>query len=191
MVMAFLGTWGSPKKSLAASTRVTLSRYTPRVRVSLADLQAFRLFHLSALLGCSWNDGVSNLFSAAPAMQPAKQTSPLPLPAVFCIWLRPKCAFSQDCILGIPRITAATCFHPPDTELSRTRMTCQVQGITGVAHPDSLKPMCPILPMPSSCTSMPPAALMAASYSAQNLHAIATCSSAAGTGDDQYAAYAP
>ena len=41
IVMAFLGTWGSPKKSLAASTRVTLSRYTPRVRVSLADLQGF------------------------------------------------------------------------------------------------------------------------------------------------------
>ena len=38
MVMAFPGTWGSPKKSLAASTRVTLSRYTALVRVSLADL---------------------------------------------------------------------------------------------------------------------------------------------------------
>ena len=36
-------------------------------------------------------------------------------------------------------------------------------------HPDSLKPMCPMRPMPSSCKSMPPAALMAASYSLQNL----------------------
>ena len=36
-------------------------------------------------------------------------------------------------------------------------------------HPDSLKPMCPMRPMPSSCKSMPPAALMAVSYSSQNL----------------------
>ena len=45
-----------------------------------------------------------------------------------------------------------------------------------VTHPDSLKPMCPILPMPKSCISMPPAACMAASYSAQNLHDSAACS---------------
>ena len=37
------------------------------------------------------------------------------------------------------------------------------------SHPDSLKPMCPIRPMPSSCRSMPPAALMVASYSSHNL----------------------
>ena len=48
MVMAFLGTCCSPKKSLAASTRVTLSRYTARVRVLLADLREDELL-LSAL----------------------------------------------------------------------------------------------------------------------------------------------
>lgn len=49
MVTAFLGTWGSPKKSLAASTRVTLSRYTARVRVYLADLQGPWLFYPSCV----------------------------------------------------------------------------------------------------------------------------------------------
>ena len=53
MVMAFLGTCCSPKKSLAASTRVTLSRYTARVRVSLADLQEVEL-SLSALPGWAY-----------------------------------------------------------------------------------------------------------------------------------------
>ena len=38
MVMALLGTCGSPKKSLAASTRVTLSKYTALVRVCFSDL---------------------------------------------------------------------------------------------------------------------------------------------------------
>lgn len=48
-------------------------------------------------------------------------------------------------------------------------------GKREVTHPDSLKPMCPILPMPSSCTSMPPAACIAASYSSQDLHDIFAC----------------
>ena len=36
-------------------------------------------------------------------------------------------------------------------------------------YPASLKPMCPMRPMPRSCKSMPPAALMAASYASQYL----------------------
>ena len=40
MVMALLGTCSSPKKSLAASTRVTLSKYTALVRVCLSDLRS-------------------------------------------------------------------------------------------------------------------------------------------------------
>ena len=48
IVMAFLGTCTSPKKSLAASTRVTLSRYTARVRVWLADLQGVEKGHVPA-----------------------------------------------------------------------------------------------------------------------------------------------
>jgi hypothetical protein len=38
MVSARRGTWRSPKKSLAASSRVTLSSHTSRVRLSRADL---------------------------------------------------------------------------------------------------------------------------------------------------------
>ena len=38
MVSALRGTWRSPKKSLAASSRVTASSHTSRVRLSLLDL---------------------------------------------------------------------------------------------------------------------------------------------------------
>lgn len=43
MVMALRGTCCSPKKSLAASSRVTRSRYTARVRLSRPDLQHVNL----------------------------------------------------------------------------------------------------------------------------------------------------
>ena len=48
IVMAFLGTCCALKKSLAASTRVTLSRYTARVRVSLPDLQDIKCLRVDA-----------------------------------------------------------------------------------------------------------------------------------------------
>ena len=60
-----------------------------------------------------------------------------------------------------------------------TVQACQaaqdLEGIRELTDPDSLKPMCPILPMPSSCMSMPPAACIAASYSAQDLQDKLAC----------------